>query len=135
MKTPTAVELLLAAAFAAAVAFLVVPDFLRARDGYRIEMAARAAAACDRAVAAIAKAREKARADDPDAAPTNAVPTTLADVHAALEDLGEPPLVWPEAADISTLDLDSTNGVSVVVLLGTGPRRVDAHDLETDHVN
>ena len=41
----------------------------------------------------------------------------------------EPPIQWPDAADLSTLDASDTNGVSVVVSLRGGPRRVSAADL------
>ena len=45
------------------------------------------------------------------------------------ERLRQPPVSWPPEADLSTLDLSDTNGVSVVVRLSGGPRRVTAADL------
>ncbi|MBQ6104208.1 MAG: hypothetical protein IJL06_11125, partial [Kiritimatiellae bacterium] len=58
----------------------------------------------------------------------------VADVTADMVDawygrLKEPPVEWPAAADLSTLDVSDTNGVSVVVRLRGGPRRVSAADL------
>lgn len=135
MRLPTSIEATLAAAFAAAVAFLVAPDFVKAKDGYAVEVAARAAAACDSGLALLRSAGAEAAAESGAGEGAEGKPPTLADVEAALSAAGFALPVWPGAADLSTLDLASTNGASVSVRLSGGPRRVDARDLEVDHAN
>ena len=54
---------------------------------------------------------------------------TLAMIDAHLESHGEDPLEWPSGIDLSAFDASDTNGVSVVVSLRDGPRRVSAADV------
>ena len=115
----TPIVLLLLLAVAGMAYYAVVPDFRRARDGIRVELAARAAQRCDVAV------RGYVRHGWVDA-PTNVTPRMVDDFYARLR---QPPVEWPPEADLSTLDFSDTNGASVVVLLSGGPRRVTAADL------
>ena len=128
MRLPTAIETFLFSAFVAAVAFLVVPDFLRAREGYAVELAARAASACDGELARLARAT-RAGGARPEGEPS------LAAIGESLAARGAPPLAWPREADLSTIDFSSTNGVSVLLRFRGGARRVDARDLDVDHAN
>ena len=122
----TLVEWILLAAFAAAVAFLLVPDVARVRDGVRVELAARALARCDEVVAVALANRSL----------TNRADATLPFVESYFEKNGAPALVWPDAADLSTLDFSGTNGVTVVVSTVRGDSRVvSARALEIDHAN
>ncbi len=115
----TPLVLLLLLAVAAMAFYAVAPDVRRARDGVRVELAARAAARFDEAARAYVE-------DGWHGSVTNVTPD-MADEYFARID--EPPIDWPEAADLSTLDASDTNGVSVVVRLSGGPRRVSAADL------
>lgn len=132
MRCPTAIETFLASAFAAALAFLIAPDLLRARDAYAVELAARAASACDGELARMAASEP---ASDSPAGETRPAAPTLAEIDGALAERGAPALVWPREADLSTVDFSSTNGVSVLLRLRGGERRVAARDLDVDHAN
>lgn len=133
MRAPTLLETFLAAAFGAAVFALVLPDFARARAAYSVELAARAAADCDAELVRIARAARAAARSG--AGPVPEAEPTLAAIAESRAGRGAPPLVWPREADLSTVDFSSTNGVSVLLRLRGGGRRVDARDLEVDHVN
>lgn len=115
----TPIVLLLLLAVAAMAFYAVAPDVRKAGDGVRVERAARAAARFDEA------AREYVKGGWRDSA-TNVTPAMADEYYARIH---EPPVDWPEAADLSTLDASDTNGVSVVVRLSGGPRRVSAADL------
>lgn len=115
----TPIVLLLLLAVAAMGLYAVAPDVRRARDGVRVELAARAAARFDEAARAYVKGGWRDSV-------TNVTPDMADDYY---ERIHEPPIDWPEAADLSTLDASDTNGVSVVVRLSGGPRRVSAVDL------
>ena len=114
--TPIVVLLLLAVA--AAGFYATVPDFFAARDGARVELAALAAARWDAAARAYVEDEWRESVSD--------VTAEMVDRYYERHD--EPPVVWPAAADLSTLDVSDTNGVSVVVRLHGGPRRVSAAD-------
>ena len=114
----TPLVLLLLLAVAATAYFAIVPDYYRARDGVRVELAARAAARFDEA------AHEYVKGGWHDSV-TNVTPDMADEYFARIR---QPPIDWPEAADLSTLDASDTNGVSVVVRLRSGPRRVSAAD-------
>ena len=115
----TPLVLLLLLAIAAMGFYAIVPDYYRARDGIRVELAARAAQRCD------AAARDYVVRGWRDSV-TNVTPGMVDDYYARIH---EPAIEWPAAADLSTLDFSDTNGVSVVVSLRDGPRRVSAADL------
>jgi hypothetical protein len=115
----TPIVLLLLLAIAAMAYYAVVPDVRAARDAIRIELAARAAAECDEAAREYVAEAFVAGVDE----------VSLDMVDAYRRTAKRPPLVWPPEADLSTLDFSDTNGVSVVVLLSGGPRRVTAADL------
>lgn len=115
----TPIVLLLLAAIAAMAFYAIVPDCYRARDGIRVELAARAAQRCD------AAARDYVARGWRDSV-TNVTPEMVDAYYARIH---EPAIEWPAAADLSTLDFSDTNGVSVVVSLRGGPRRVSAADL------
>jgi len=115
----TPIVLLLLVAIAAMGFYSIVPDCFRARDGIRVELAARAARRCD------AAARDYVSRGWRDSV-TNVTPEMVDAYYARLH---EPAIAWPAAADLSTLDFSDTNGVSVVVSLRGGPRRVSAADL------
>ena len=132
MRCPTAIETFLAAAFVAALAFLVAPDLFRAREAYAVELAARAASACDVELASMASAGP---APDPSAGGSRPPAPTLAEIDGSLAARGAPALVWPREADLSTVDFSSTGGVSVLLRLRGGERRVTARDLDVDHAN
>ena len=125
MKLPTFIELALLAAFAAAAAFLVAPDFAKARDGYRVALAAKATASCDKERRYLLATMEGLRPED----------LSLAMIDESLASRRKSPLTWPEGADLASLDLVSTGGVSVVVRLFAGPRRVSARDADPDRAN
>jgi type II secretory pathway pseudopilin PulG len=114
MRTPTLIETGLVAAIAAAVVFLVAPDFIRASDATKIELAARAAAVCDAEIVRLG-------------ASGGAI--SLGAIEQSLSSRAAPPLVWPKSADLSTLEFSPTGGVSVAVsLFGGKTRRVSAKD-------
>lgn len=115
----TPIVLLLLLAVAAAAYYAVVPDYFRARDGVRVELAARAAQRWD------AAARDYVARGWRDSV-TNVTSAMVDDYYARLD---EPPVEWPDAADLATLDASDTNGVSVAVSLRGGARRVSAADL------
>lgn len=115
----TPIVLLLLLAIAAAGYYAVVPDWFAARDGIRVELAARAARRWDAAARDYVSRGWRERASD----------VTAEQVDEYYARLDEPPVEWPAAADLSTLDTSDTNGVSVVVRLRGGPRRVSAADL------
>ena len=106
----TPLVLLLLLAVAAMAFYAVAPDVRRSRDGVRVELAARAAARFD------AAARDYAARGWRDSV-TNVTPGDVDDYYSRIH---EPPIDWPEAADLSTLDASDTNGVSVVVRLCGG---------------
>ena len=114
----TPLVLLLLLAVAAAAYYAIVPDYYRARDGIRVELAARAVQRCDEIVRIYVERNR---------APAGGV--TLAMIDAHLEIHGEKRVEWPAGADLSTFDASDTNGVSVVVALRDGPRRVTAADV------
>ena len=114
----TPLVLLLLLAVAAMAYYAVVPDYFRARDGIRVELAARAAARFD------AAAREYARRGWVESV-TNVTPGMI---DAFYDRIHQPPVEWPPAADVSTIDVSDTNGVSIVVSVREGPRRVSAAD-------
>ena len=116
---PTQIVLLLLLAVAAMGYHAVVPDYFRSRDAIRVELAARAAQRWD------AAARDYVSRGWRDSV-TNVTPDAVDDYYLRIH---EPPIQWPDAADLSTLDASDTNGVSVVVSLRGGPRRVSAADL------
>lgn len=111
--------LLLLLAVASMAFYAIAPDVRKARDGVRVELAARAAARFD------AAARDYVARGWLESV-TNVTPRMADDYYARIH---EPPPDWPEAADRSTIDASDTNGVSVVVRLSGGPRRVTAADL------
>jgi hypothetical protein len=115
----TPLVLLLLLAVAAMAYYAIVPDCRRARDGVRVELAARAAARCDFA------AREYARRGWVESV-TNVTPRMADEFY---ERIHQPPVEWPAAADRASIDFSDTNGVTVSVLLHGGPRRVSAADL------
>ena len=115
----TPLVLLLLLVVAAMAFYAVAPDVRRARDGVRVELAARAAARFDEAARAYVEGGWRDSV-------TNVTPDMADDYFARIH---EPPIDWPESADLSTLDASDTNGVSVVVSLFGGPRRVSAADL------
>ena len=115
----TPIVLLLLLSVAAAAYYAVVPDYYRVRDGVRVELAARAAQQWDAAARSYVK-------NGWTESVTNVTREMVDDYSAPLD---EPPVEWPEAADLASLDASDTNGVSVAVLLRDGPRRVSAADL------
>lgn len=115
----TPLVLLLLLAIAAMGYYAIAPDVRRARDGIRVELAARAARRCDAAVQGYVRHGRVGAAAD-------VTPKMVDEFYARLR---QPPVSWPPEADLSTLDLSDTNGASVVVLLSGGPRRVTAADL------
>lgn len=118
----TPLVLLLLLAIAAMAYYAIAPDVRRAREGIRVELAARAARRCDVAI------REYVRRGWVPAA-TNVTPSMVDEFY---ERLRRQPVEWPPEADLSTLDFSDTNGASVVVLLPGGPRRVTAADLASE---
>ena len=114
----TPLVLLLLLAIAAMAYYAIVPDCFRTRDGIRVELAARAAQRCDEVV--------RIYVDRNRMSPGS---VTLAMIDAHLQSHDERPVEWPAGTDLSTFDASDTNGVSVVVLLRDGPRRVSAADL------
>ena len=118
-RSLTPVALVLAAGIAAMAWKALVPDFFRARDAARVELAARAAQACDAAVRNSLRRGAVKQAKD----------MTLERVDAYWARGGRPGPVWPAAADLSSIDFADTNGVSVLVSVFGGRRRVSAADL------
>ena len=124
MKLPTFVETALFAAFVAAMAFLVMPDFIRARDGYAIEMAAIALDACE---------EESERIGSEAFSQLQSTGERLSAIETSLASRGAAPLRWPRRADVETLDVPPSGKASISVRLHDGLKRVVSHRSGTEN--
>lgn len=110
VRLPTFLEIVFAAAAVAMGVFAVAPTIRKARDGARVDLAARTLLECDRAVRHILRTHVVANAND----------ITLEIVETDRRDAGRPLPAWPAAADLSSFDPTGTNGCTIRVTLTDG---------------
>lgn len=123
LRLPTLLETVFAVAAVAMGAFAVGPTVRRARDGLRVDLAARSLIECDRAVRHLLRTHEA----------TNAAQITLAMVDDDRRYAKQPRPVWPAGTDLESFDPTGAEGCTIrvaltdgtVVLVSTASNRVD----------
>ena len=126
LRPPTLLEAVFAAAAVAMAVYAVVPTVRRARDGARVDLAARSLSDCDRAVHHLLRIH----------AATNAVEITLAMIDEDRRSAEQPRPVWPAGADLASFAPSATNGCTIRVTLSGGSSVVvSAASNRVDHAN
>lgn len=126
LRLPTLLEAVFAAAAVAMGVYAVAPTIRRARDGARIDLAARSLLDCDRAIHHMLRIH----------AATNAEEITLAMIDEDRRRAGQPRPVWPVGADIGSFVPSATNGCTIRVTLTDGTvLPVSAASNRVDHAN
>lgn len=126
LRLPTFLETAFAAAAVAMACYAVVPTVRKARDGARVDLAARSLVECDRAVRHLLRTHSVTNEND----------ITLELVMADRRDAGSPEPVWPAGTDLSSFVPSRANGCTIRVALADGTVvLVSAASNRVDHAN
>ncbi len=118
------VELLVIAATLVMAYATIVPPVVKSRRALKVELTALNLATVEDAIEILERRNE----ENPD---FSRAQVTYDDICGVISDLGNKSLVWPPEVDLSTLDLLSTNGPSVIMTLPDNWVTVRVSDVST----
>lgn len=126
LRLPTFLETAFAVAAVAMAYHAVAPTIRKARDGARVDLAARSLLECDRAVRHILRIEKE----------TEESTITLDMIEADRRDAELPGPVWPVGTDLSSFVPSLTNGCTIRVAMPDGTVvLVSAASNRVDHAN